>query len=365
MKVFCAITFCMFLGLSLSSQNGLEQIIVEKYYVSDANDKTVDGDGGELPLHSVTYRVFVDMLPGYIFQAAYGTPEHELKIATSTTFFNNQDRGARFPTYSRSQAQNNTVMLDSWLSAGGGLKDHAGVLKEMDNGENTIENADGVLQNEHSEAGIPLTLQDGAIAGITEPVTVVGFFDTDLAILDDVNDPMSPAIISTHDGAWSSLNGSRGVDTTQNIVLIGQFTTDGVFEFELNLQIRNQTTLGVENYVARNPVGTEILFDDLIHIDSLGFMSGVTDVFLLNDKVTVFPNPTSGLVSIELDANVELTGTKNQYILTSIDGSALSMGIIENHLVTLDMTSMAPGVYLFSMELSDGSRFTSKIIRTR
>ena len=188
MKLLYNFILLSFLSLSVSAQNGLERVIVEKYYVSDANDKTVDGDGGVLPLNSVTYRVFVDMLPGYIFQAAYGTPEHELKIATSTTFFNNEDRGARFPTYSRSQAQNNTVMLDSWLSAGAALKDYAGVLKEMDNGENTIQNADNVLQNEDPEAGIPLTLQDGAILATAEPVTVVGFFDTDLTILDDVND---------------------------------------------------------------------------------------------------------------------------------------------------------------------------------
>ena len=363
MKLLYNFILLSFLSLSVSAQNGLERVIVEKYYVSDANDKTVDGDGGVLPLNSVTYRVFVDMLPGYIFQAAYGTPEHELKIATSTTFFNNEDRGARFPTYSRSQAQNNTVMLDSWLSAGAALKDYAGVLKEMDNGENTIQNADNVLQNEDPEAGIPLTLQDGAILATAEPVTVVGFFDTDLTILDDVNDPDSPASISTHDGAWSSLNGSRGPDTMENIVLIGQFTTDGVFEFELNLQIRNQQTLAVENYVARNPTGAEILFVDLIYNDSL--VSSVTDAFVLNDKVSVYPNPTADNVTIQLDDQIKLSGTHNQYMLSSLDGSVVTNHQITNQLTTLDMTHLVPGVYILSLELNDGSRFSTKIVRTR
>ena len=363
MKFIYNFILFVLLSLPVSAQNGLERIIVEKYYISDANDKTVDGDGGVLPLNSITYRVFIDMLPGYIFQAAYGTPEHELKIATSTTFFNNQDRGARFPTYSKSQAQNNTVMLDSWLSAGAQLKDYAAVLKEMDNGENTIENADGVLQNDHAEAGIPLTIQDGAIAAIVEPVTVVGFFDTDLTILDDVNDPNSPASISTHDGAWSSLNGSRGPDTLENIVLIGQFTTDGVFEFELNLQIRNQLTLAVENYVARNPVGGEILFADLIHIDSLGFMSSANDVFVLNDKVRVYPNPTAEKVTIKLDEDIELSCTGNLCTLSSLDGSVVAKRRITNLLTTLDMTQLLPGLYILSLELNDGSRFSTEIMR--
>lgn len=66
-------------------------------------------------------------------------------------------------------------MLDSWLSVGAALKDYAGVLKTKDDGVNTIVNADGVLQNDNPEAGIPLTLQDGAVLAPSEAVTVVGF----------------------------------------------------------------------------------------------------------------------------------------------------------------------------------------------
>lgn len=351
-------------NFSVDAQNGLEQIIVEKYYVSDLNDKTVDGDGGALPVNSVTYRVYVDMLPGYIFQAAYGTPQHELKIATSTTFFNNQDRGARFPIYTRNQAQNNTVMLDSWLSAGGAMKDHAGVLKSIDDGLNTIQNADGVLQNNHDQAGIPLTQQDGALAAIVEPVTVVGFFDTDLSLLDDINDPNSPATISTHDGAWSSLNGSRGADTTENHVLIGQFTTDGVFEFELNLQIRNQQTLVVENYVARNPTGNEILSPDLIHKDSLEITSSIINASVFGN-VNVYPNPTADYVTISIDDDIEITGNNNYYILSTLDGSVLLKQLITNKMVKVDMKQLVAGMYVLTLVLSDGSGFSTSIIRAK
>ena len=50
---------------NLNAQNGLENIIVEKYYISDGNDTIENLDGGVLPVVSVTYRVYVCMLPGY------------------------------------------------------------------------------------------------------------------------------------------------------------------------------------------------------------------------------------------------------------------------------------------------------------
>ena len=48
--------------------------------MSDANDATQNATGGVLPVGSVTYRIYVDMLPGYKFQAAYGVPGHEMRI---------------------------------------------------------------------------------------------------------------------------------------------------------------------------------------------------------------------------------------------------------------------------------------------
>ncbi len=364
MKILFTLACSLFICMHLSSQNGLEKIIVEKYYISDENDKTVDGDGGELPVNSVTYRVYVDMLPGYIFQAAFGTPEHEMKIASSTRFFNNEDRGAGHPTYTRAQAQKNTVMLDSWLSVGAAMKDYAGVLKHHDNSVNTIVNSDGVLQNEHPEAGIPIKAEDGAVLATVQPVTVVGFSDTDLTIFESSNDAPIPSVMSTRDGAWSSLAGSRGADTTENIVLIGQFTTDGIFEFELNLQIRNQQTLGVEKYVARNPVADEILFETLIHIDSLGLISSTDESINITDEITAFPNPTSGNLSFQIDQQIPLIGVQNQYMLKSVNGDAVMKGKITDHLTSIDISHLSPGVYVLLIDLDHIYKASKKIIVT-
>ena len=62
------------IGANSHAQNGLENIIVEKYYVSDANDTTQNSTGGVLPIGSVTYRIYADMLPGFKFQAGFAAP---------------------------------------------------------------------------------------------------------------------------------------------------------------------------------------------------------------------------------------------------------------------------------------------------
>ena len=167
------------LGLALfgtvaQAQNGLEQIVVEKYYISTAADAA--GSVGTLPVGSVTYRVYADMLPGYKFQALYGNGDHTLKVSTSTTFFNNEDRGATTPaTIPSAQLKNNTVALDSWFSVGASAAGQFGVLKSDDNGAVNLVSANSLLKNNAVKMGIPLTTQDGNLAGSPEAVTLVGF----------------------------------------------------------------------------------------------------------------------------------------------------------------------------------------------
>jgi hypothetical protein len=249
---------------SQNTKRGLEAIIVEKYYVSDAKDAE-SKTGGHLPVGSVTYRVYVDMLPGYRFQAAYGIPGHELQIATTTKFFNNEDWGGIIANVIPFRnLKDNTVMLDSWLSAGAGSDGTIGVPKADDNEAGTIINADGILQHSDPSAGIPIKMRDGLSAGTPARVTAFGI-DTMLAIF---NKQTASGIFSTTNGSWACLGGSAGRDSTSNKVLIGQFTTDGVFTFELNIQIGTPYG-GVENYVAKDPQGIEIILPSLVYSSSL------------------------------------------------------------------------------------------------
>ncbi|MBL7923956.1 MAG: hypothetical protein JNL88_07140, partial [Bacteroidia bacterium] len=182
------------------AQNGLEGIIVEKYYISNAADAA--GSTGILPAGSTTYRIYVDMLPGYTFQAAYGVAGHELRFQTSTAFFNNEDYGSTTPSYSKNNARFNTVMLDTWLSGGAGCAANVGVLKSEDNvaGGATVINANGILANNDPNAGIPLTTHDGLYAGTPGSVTLLGFTAAELNVLDNISNAGN--LIATSNASW-------------------------------------------------------------------------------------------------------------------------------------------------------------------
>lgn len=243
------------------SIHGLEKIIVEKYYVSDSADSKTKS-GGYLPVGSVTYRIFVDLLPAYRFQAAYGVPGHVMKIATTTSFFNNEENGAAIANYiSSDKLPDNTLMVDSWLSVGAAAENYIGMLKSDDTSKPLI-NSDGLLQKADSSAGIPLSVRDGMFQ--THPVSVVTLFGIDSAMLSlfgKKNSNEKGQVFSTDNGSWASFGGSIGVHP-MNRVLIAQLTTDGELSFKLNIQIGTPDGK-VENYVAENPVGNEILFPGL------------------------------------------------------------------------------------------------------
>ena len=254
------------LGLLLAgghsfAQNGLEGIIVEKYYVSNAADAT--GSIGALPTGSVTYRIFADMIPGYKFQAMYGVAGHPLTVSTTTSFFNNQDRGATTPNGIGSQyLASNSVALDSWFSAGACANGQLGVLKSEDNGAANLIAANTILHNADTTAGIPLYTQDGMIAGTPQSVTFVGITSGQLAAFDATSNVGNS--FTTSNGSIASLNGSQGpFPSTTNKVLIGQFTTNGIFHFELNIQVGTGVNGQYQNYVASNPVGNEISLPSL------------------------------------------------------------------------------------------------------
>jgi len=250
------------LGSAVQAQDGLEKIIVEKYYIATKADS--DGSLGALPVGSVTYRVYADMLPGYRFQALYGNADHTLKINSSNPFFNNEDRGATTANaIASAQLKNNTVALDSWFSVGASAGGQFGVLKSEDNDGKNLLTSNTLLKNNEAAMGIPLTTQDGnmTVSGKQpEAVTFVGF-DPSGGIFDATS--LQGNSFQTNNGAISALNGATG-PTAENRVLIGQFTTNGVFTFELNIQIGTPTPGVSEKYVASNPVNGEFSIPSLI-----------------------------------------------------------------------------------------------------
>lgn len=357
---FTSLLFCLFAG-NLISQNGLEKIIVEKYYISNLNDANLNATYGALAAGSTAYRVYVDMKPGYKLQAVYGNPDHELNVKTTTYFFNNEDRGAVVPTFTKTQASKNTVLLDSYISVGAACSGNFGVLKSADNGLNNIVNADGILKNNDPKAGIPLTTQDGLLAGTPEVVTRVGI-DNLLSIFDNANGSGNGETFSTTNGSWAALNGAIGPIADSNQVLIGQFTTNGIFSFQLNLQIGTPTG-GVERYVAKNPVSgnQEILFPQLSYISdsptSLKYINTEKELF------SIYPTPAEDFLNVHL--NDEVKGSFRiavynmqgglEYIRTYSPFSTIPDS-------NLSISHLASGYYLLEV-ITEGKRDSRKFLK--
>lgn len=257
----------LFIGLFFSqfliAQSGLENIIVEKYYVSDDNDTLSNKITGNLPIGSTTYRIYVDLKPGYRFQAAYGNPEHPLKIETTTSFFNNTVNGSTIPNVIPQRSLNkNTVMLDSWLSVGAAGEDLFGIMKELDDTLETVSHQGKFLQNKRNGS---LSLKDGFMKGSQMPRPTFFAIDEQVEIFG--NNKSGSSFVLTN-GAWACLGGSVGPDSlTTNRVLIAQMTTDGDFSFELNIQISTPLPGVFQRFVARNPVEGEFSILSLIYFD--------------------------------------------------------------------------------------------------
>jgi len=359
------------LCFQVKAQNGLENIIVEKYYVSEANDAAANSIGGVLPVNSVTYRIFADMLPGYKFQAAYGVStasgSHELRIATTTKFFNNEDYGSTQPTFTKIQAKKNTVMLDSWLSVGAACSGSYGVLKSEDNGVATVVNnyTPQVLQGSNPNAGIPLTQQDGILTvtgSQINQVTTVGFTANELALFDNTNTASAPHIFSTTNASWASLTGSKGPDSLSNKVLIAQLTTDGVLTFELNIQIGTPTG-GVENYVANNPTGNEIQKASLTYDSSI--LTSLFDSDNNYTSISVYPNPVKNDLIVEINTT-KISNVVNSYSIYSLEGNLVAKNVLNNSKGlskdSIDVSGLSNGMYFIELKVN-GNALTRKFIK--
>jgi hypothetical protein len=222
----------------------LENVFVEKYYVADSSDYA-DTSGGILPKGSITYRIFIDMKPGYTMQMVYGDKRHELIIKTTTTFFNNTYCNAITGFNIQPKLINkNTVALDSWITMGAATRIHTGIPRSEDK--------DGSIITRPS-----LSKADGFTNGIMQ------LFKAMNLDLDFFKDKKDASIFSTTNGGWAALGGG-GVKgpTPDNKVLIAQLTTNGTLSFRLNVQIGTPTR-GWVKFVYTNPGPGEVEFKSL------------------------------------------------------------------------------------------------------
>jgi hypothetical protein len=323
-----AIKFILGMGLMLAASSafsqGLQGIVVEKYYqanAADVADATSAGAVTPLTTNSVTYRVYVDMAAGYKFNSLFGNAAHNLTVNTTTGFYNDPSWGVSINpgTVSTANIRKNTGMIDSWFTTGGVASGKAGVLKSEDT-DGTIGNAQSILANNPGGCfGLPIngaTGQDGFLpsSGTTYIVPNGLGLGTALDVLDQTN---GGSIVLTN-GSIAALGGVQG-PTSSNMVLIGQFTTNGQFSFALNLQIQNIATGVAENYVSSNPTGAE----------------------LTNSTLTLVPN-VAPTISLTAPAANIINGTAMTFTATAGDANGTVSSVsfyLDGVLLATDNTS--------------------------
>jgi hypothetical protein len=368
-------------SLYCKAQNGLDSLIIEKYYVANADDAAAaDKDAvaagyaaGALPVGSVTYRIYASMKQGYKFEGLYGNIPHPFKLNTTTSFYNNSAGGNTSTNWNRNAIKNttgNVLALDSWFSVGGAASNAYGVLQREDSsawGANLVSVLAGsVLQNKGT--AIPLTVKDGyyysgaAPANLPAPpsVTFVGL-TTELDVFGD-GSTIGKSFVSTN-GSVASLNGTVG-PTPSNRVLLGQFTTDGIFCYEINLQIGTPGG-GTQQYVSKSPTGAEIQIPSMMGCVPTSISTGTQkSPELANTSFSVYPNPAKDQVTIDIKANSKTDA--NHYVVYDITGAELmrkNLGsVLENRKETLDISSLPTGMYFLELVL-DGVRSTQKMLK--
>lgn len=222
----------------------MENVIVERYYISDSTDYIGNNDN-ILPKGSITYRIFIDMKPGYSLQVVYGVPHHELFLKTTTTFFNDKICFAETAfNIDAKKLHIGNVALDSWITMGAASRLHTGIPQSED------VDSFSFITNRAS-----FSKSDGLTKGVLPDFRI---FKLDLGFF---NNDSTASCFSTTDAAWAALGGVKG-PTPENRVLIAQLTTNGKLTFELNVQLGTPSG-GFIQFVAKNPEALEMQFDGL------------------------------------------------------------------------------------------------------
>jgi hypothetical protein len=341
--LFIAVVFSSFVSFS---QAGLEGIVVEKYYVSDAADSADAGDNFAVyPLHvgSVTYRVYANLLPGYSVQAIFGSAQHTLNVHTTTAFYNDPNYG--FKVYQGTTVSNtkkNTTLIDSYFTLGGVANGQCGVLKTEDT-DGTIGNNQGILANNDILAGLPITGIDGVdglMPGAPVVPTVVGI-NAELDIFDQSvgND------FTVNDAAIASAGGFAGI-TPSNHVLLGQFTTDGVFSFRLNLQL-GTPVLGVSQTFVPDFAAAGEFTDSTLVYSSVPSVGVEEMAVVQNVEFSAYPNPCDNQLTL-IQSNNQVD--KVNLTMYDITGRVVMSDIYWSSKHTVDTSNLPNGFYTVQLE---------------
>jgi len=318
---FAALLVCSF---AAAQAQGLEGIVVERYYqanAADVSDATTEGAVVPLTTGSVTYRVYVNMAAGYKFSQIFGSSTHTMTVSSTANFYNDPNWGVSIDpaTVTTTNIRKNTGMIDSWFTAGGTAVGKAGVRK-TDDTDGSIGNAQSILANNPGSCfGSPINgsgAKDGFAASSASTYPVDGVQGLGLGTALNVLDQTAGSSITITNGGIAALGGIVGA-TADNLVLIGQFTTTGSLSFALNVQLINVATGVAENYVASSPAAGELTSASLTQtVEPACAIVATTDspdgaTLVYSSTNSYYPNcyPISGTTVGATNSSESVTGT--------------------------------------------------------
>ena len=359
-KIAIGTLLTVFISNQYVAQQGLEGIVVEKYYVSNAADSMNALDQlapYALKTGSVTYRVYANLLPGYKVIQMFGLVDHPMKLNTTTAFFNDPNYGVSFyQGTSLNNTKKNTTLIDSYLTIGGVCTGQMGVLKSEDT-DGSIGNNQGILTNVTAEMGLPImgaNAQDGLMPGTPIVPNVLG--------ITNEFDPLDQVVggsIQINDGAIAALGGVEGV-TPSNHVLLGQFTTDGDFSFELNLQLATPIAGQCETYLASFPGTGEFTDSTLIYNSNPSASLEEHTITEAMNNLVVSPNPA--VDQLQMNWLTQESYESYQLEVIDLEGKVLLAIPHMTNNEKVDIKDLQAGVYLVKVKAAH-SQATQRIIK--
>jgi len=254
----------------------IQDVFVEKYYIADSLDATDTVNGTALEKGMVTYRIYVDLVPGSRIRSIYGDVNHPIQIKSTASIYNSLQQGDDFGYEINKNffIVQPSLALDSWLTLGLAAKNQSGVPKLIDLNGNSFAGSlntggsssipAGLLNNADTACGVPLTTSDGLMP---YPVALSTWLDDGFKDASGIDTTIFGTSLSNEFLSYNSflqqIAGVRGSAADSTIVLVGQITTKGELSFKLNLEVEqnNGGTTTVVKYVSSN---TNIQSDEVV-----------------------------------------------------------------------------------------------------
>ena len=154
-----------------------------------------------------------------------------------------------------------------------------------------------------------------------------------------------------------------GQDIFNNNSLEADYRVYDMSDNLINTFTLTSASLVTENFfgfISDEPISRVEIEGDLDDGELIGNLSfGGCDALSINDNllslVSVYPNPTSDIINIEIPPSVEITNAK----LYNMLGKNIGVSLTSNR---IDISNLSSGIYLLSLETNQGS-LTQKVVK--